>query len=201
MEPPGRIHLPGLDRSLPPRGLRETLRETIGSTYDQQLRLALKQQLIGPSRCMERGSGWRSRADFVRQGRRGIRSGDLAQCLPRASRSVRGTELEDRLLHGREEQRYGSGPLLPDADPLEPGPRAESRHAAGCLAARKDTSVFRDGRAVARARRLTNFREPLTGWRRTPSRPARRRGRPVGSRRRRTRPPRACRDLPSRRRI
>jgi hypothetical protein len=56
MEPPGRIHLPGLDRSLPPRGLRETLRETIGSTYDQQLRLALKQQLIGLSRGMESSS-------------------------------------------------------------------------------------------------------------------------------------------------
>jgi hypothetical protein len=53
MEQPGRIHLPGLDRSLPPRGLRETLRETIGSTYHQQLRLALKRQLIGLSRCME----------------------------------------------------------------------------------------------------------------------------------------------------
>ena len=36
-------------------------------------------------------------------------------------RSVRRTKLEDRL-RGREEQRDGSGPLLPDADRLEPGP-------------------------------------------------------------------------------
>jgi hypothetical protein len=66
-----------------------------------------------------------------------------------------------------------------------------SRRDVHALLARLDPG----GRLTPAAR--TSFRVP-TGRRRTPARPARRPGRPWGSRRRRTRQPRACRYLPVR---